>query len=211
MNKHYPFVNPPLPYSYQALEPYIDEKTMELHHDKHLQTYVDNLNHILEPYPTLQGLSLEELLSCPLCFPSGLQIPIKNNAGGVYNHIFYFSNLTPAPNLPVPDALSDAITASFGSFDAMKDNLKKAALSVFGSGYVWLILDKNKTLALMVTANQDTPLSSGFCPVLNLDVWEHAYYLKHYNMRKNYIDDWFSVIDWNQVNQNYISCIKKIP
>ena len=93
----------------------------------------------------------------------------------------------------------------------MKDNLKKAALSVFGSGYVWLILDKNKTLALMVTANQDTPLSSGFCPVLNLDVWEHAYYLKHYNMRKNYIDDWFSVIDWNQVNQNYISCIKKIP
>ena len=196
MNKHYPFVNPPLPYSYQALEPYIDEKTMELHHDKHLQTYVDNLNHILEPYPTLQGLSLEELLSCPLCLPSGLQIPIKNNAGGVYNHIFYFSNLTPAPNLPVPDALSDAITASFGSFDAMKDNLKKAALSVFGSGYVWLILDKNKTLALMV---------------LNLDVWEHAYYLKHYNMRKNYIDDWFSVIDWNQVNQNYISCIKKIP
>ena len=133
------------------------------------------------------------------------------NIPNIPNKIFYFSNLTPAPNLPVPDALSDAITASFGSFDAMKDNLKKAALSVFGSGYVWLILDKNKTLALMVTANQDTPLSSGFCPVLNLDVWEHAYYLKHYNMRKNYIDDWFSVIDWNQVNQNYISCIKKIP
>ena len=210
MNNHYPFINPPLPYAYHALEPYIDEKTMYLHHDKHLQTYVDNLNHILEPYPTLQGLSLEELLSCPLCLPSGLQIPIKNNAGGVYNHIFYFSNLSPIPNLPVPDTLSAAITSSFGSFDAFKNNLEKTALSVFGSGYVWLILDKNKNLALMITANQDTPLSSGFCPILNLDIWEHAYYLKHYNVRKDYIDAWFPLINWNQVNENYVSCIQKI-
>lgn len=211
MNKQYPFINPPLPYAYNALEPYIDEKTMHLHHDKHLQTYVDNLNHILEPYPTLQGLSLEELLTCPVCLPSGLQIPIRNNAGGVYNHIFYFSNLTPMPSPSIPSTLKEAITASFGSMDEWKTNFKKAALSVFGSGYVWLILDKNKTLSIMITQNQDTPLSSGFCPILNLDVWEHAYYLKHYNVRSDYIDDWFALIDWNRVNQNFTYCMQKMP
>ena len=210
MNEQYPFVNPPLPYAYHALEPYIDEKTMYLHHDRHLQTYVDNLNHILEPYPALQGLSLDELLTCPFCLPSGLQIPIRNNAGGVYNHIFYFSGLTPTPNLSIPAALKKAIDTSFGNMEEFKNNFTKAALSVFGSGYTWLILDKNKNLALMITQNQDTPLSSGFCPILNLDVWEHAYYLKHYNVRKDYIDDWFSVINWNHVNQNFMYCMQKM-
>lgn len=203
MNEHYPFENPPLPYAYNALEPYIDEKTMHLHHDRHLQTYVDNLNKTLAPHPELTDKSLLALVSCPLCLPSGLQIPVRNNAGGVYNHIFYFSNLTPNADMPIPSPLKEQIDEDFGSYGEFQTKFKEAALSVFGSGYTWLVKEPGGRLSIFLTKNQDTPLPANLFPLLNIDVWEHAYYLKHYNVRADYIDDWFHVVNWEQVNQNF--------
>lgn len=208
MNEHYPFTNPPLPYAYDALEPYIDAKTMELHHDKHLQAYVDNLNNALKNYPDYQLLSLEQLLLYIFRLPADIRIPVWNNAGGVFNHIFYFSQLAPPETIPtvIPQPLLSALNHSFESMDGFKKALSDAALSVFGSGYAWLVLTPVGKLQIITTANQDTPLPLGLCPVLNLDVWEHAYYLKHFNVRADYIKDWFSVINWEQANQNLISC-----
>ena len=205
MNEHYPFENPPLPYAYDALEPYIDAKTMHLHHDRHLQTYVNHLNEVLLPHPVLHDKPLTFLLTHPTLLPCGIQIPIKNNAGGVYNHIFYFSGLTPDVDTPVPQPLSAFLTESFGSVEKFKEKFKSAALSVFGSGYAWLIAEPSGRLCIFVTKNQDTPLPAGFFPLLNIDVWEHAYYLKHYNERDAYIDDWFHVANFSQANQNLVS------
>lgn len=194
MNEHYPFVNPPLPYPYNALEPYIDEKTMMLHHDRHLQTYVDNLNNILKDYPEYQSLSLEQLLAYTDSFPEEIQTPVKNNAGGVFNHIFFFSKLW---NTCLPHELLGHILHTFGSFEAFQKQFTAAALSVFGSGYAWLIIDRTGELSIITTKNQDTPVSLGLYPVLNLDVWEHAYYLKHYNLRADYINNWFELLRKN--------------
>lgn len=205
MNEHYPFENPPLPYAYDALEPYIDAKTMHLHHDRHLQAYVNHLNEVLLPHPVLHDKPLTFLLTHPTLLPCGIQIPIKNNAGGVYNHIFYFSGLTPDVDTPVPQPLSAFLTESFGSVEKFKEKFKSAALSVFGSGYAWLIAEPSGRLCIFVTKNQDTPLPAGFFPLLNIDVWEHAYYLKHYNERDAYIDDWFHVANFSQANQNLLS------
>ncbi len=208
MNEHYMFVNPPLPYAYNALEPFIDEKTMMLHHDRHLQTYVDNLNNILKDYPEYQNLSLEELLIFINSLPTSIQTPIKNNAGGVYNHIFYFNNLQNPNTKQPPDPLSKYIMNSFGSFDAFKKEFTQKALSVFGSGYAWLVLDSFGRLKIITTANQDTPFIYNLCPLLNIDVWEHAYYLKHYNKRADYINDWFNVVNWTNVNKSLNKLLK---
>lgn len=200
MNEHYPFVNPPLPYAYDALEPFIDAKTMMLHHDRHLQAYVDNLNRILKNYPEYQSFSLESLLLYQASLPAGIRTPVCNNAGGVYNHIFFFSNLK-APERQLRSLpCSSYINSVFGSPDAFLEAFRKAALSVFGSGYAWLVMDVTGRLQIITTANQDTPLPLNLRPLLNLDVWEHAYYLKHYNKRDDYITDWFRVIDWNRVS-----------
>lgn len=197
MNSHYPFVNTPLPYAYDALEPFIDEKTMHLHHDRHLQTYIDNLNRLLEENPALQRYSLEQLLSVWRRLPCHLRIPVRNNAGGVYNHRFYFDGLSePGVSRPAP-RLFQEMTRQFGSPENFKTQFKDAALSVFGSGYAWLLSDRG-TLKIVTSANQDTPWGGALTPVLNIDVWEHAYYLKHYNVRAAYIDDWFRVINWEQ-------------
>lgn len=207
MNEHYKFINPPLPYGYDAMEPYIDAKTMELHHDKHLQTYVDNLNKVLEEYPEYQEMSLPELILGAGVLPEEIQMSVKDNAGGVFNHIFYFSNLK-NPSSEVPKgALAAYIISSFGSYEAFQKVFTDAALSVFGSGYVWLVTDGVGVLQVMTTANQDTPLTLGLCPILNIDVWEHAYYLKHHNKRVDYIKDWFQIINWEKVNQNLLNCI----
>ena len=187
MNEHYPFENPPLPYAYDALEPYIDAKTMHLHHDRHLQTYVNHLNEVLLPHPVLHDKPLTFLLTHPTLLPCGIQIPIKNNAGGVYNHIFYFSGLTPDVDTPVPQPLSAFLTESFGSVEKFKEKFKSAALSVFGSGYAWLIAEPSGRLCIFVTKNQDTPLPAGFFPLLNIDVWEHAYYLDYQFRRAQFI------------------------
>lgn len=206
MNEHYKFVNTPLPYAYNAMEPYIDEKTMRLHHDKHLQTYIDNLNTTLDSYKGFQNWTLVQLIMNVPSLPADIQTAVKNNAGGVYNHQFYFSNLkNPSLQKPV-GTLNESITREFGSYEALRKQLKAAALSVFGSGYAWLVVDASGLLKIITTANQDTPFTLSMCPVLNIDVWEHAYYLKHYNVRADYIDDWFRIVNWEMANKNYMRC-----
>ena len=206
MNNHYKFINTPLPYAYDAMEPYIDEKTMRLHHDRHLQTYINNLNNTLSKYPQLQHWTLEELIINVPCLPEDIQTNIKNNSGGVFNHQFYFSNLSNPTSLQPIGILSESIKNEFGSYMSFKNQFKTAALSVFGSGYAWLVVNSTGQLCIITTQNQDTPLSLGLYPVLNIDVWEHAYYLKHYNLRADYIDDWFHVVNWNNANLNYMRC-----
>lgn len=206
MTQHYPFINTPLPYPYNAMEPYIDAKTMMLHHDKHLQTYIDNLNTALKDYPQFHNWTLEQLILNIPSLPEKLQTPVRNNGGGVYNHQFYFANLTSAIQSRPVGVLKDAINQKYGDFIGFQKQLTAAALSVFGSGYAWLVVNAEGALQIITTANQDTPLPLNLCPVLNVDVWEHAYYLKHYNLRADYIDDWFHVINWDQANANYLKC-----
>ncbi len=203
---HYLFVNPPLPYHYNALEPYIDAKTMELHHNKHLQTYIDNLNAALKDYPEYQQLSLEQLLLYSDFLPDAIKTTVKNNAGGVLNHIYYFSTLKNPTKQQPENPLAAKIQSDFGSFSKFQDQFTKAALSLFGSGYVWLVESPNGQLKIITTPNQDTPLEYHLCPILNLDMWEHAYYLKNYNNRLDYINHWFHVINWEQANKNLSKC-----
>lgn len=208
MNRHYKFINTPLPYAYDAMEPCIDEKTMQLHHDRHLQTYIDNLNHILCQYPAFQTWTLEQLIVNVPSLPKDIRTAVKNNAGGVFNHQLYFSGLiNPAPGRP-SGPLGEAVEKEFGSFLSFQSRFKEAALSVFGSGYAWLVVDAAGKLCIITTQNQDTPLPLGMEPLLNIDVWEHAYYLKHYNRRADYIDDWFHVVNWNHAGQNYRNCFR---
>lgn len=204
MNDRYPFVNYPLQYSYSALEPYIDEKTMCLHHSRHLQTYIDNLNKLLKSNPKLQKYTLTELIAISHSLIPALGIPLKNNAGGVYNHRMFFEGMQPAGSgSPV---LQKALSDQFKSYDNFMEMLKQAALSVFGSGYAWLI-SENQNLKIITTANQDTPDLTRCTPIICLDVWEHAYYLKHYNVRSSYIDDWFNVISLSAAEQRYLNAV----
>lgn len=203
MNNYYPFINTPLPYAYDALEPYIDEKTMHLHHDRHLQTYIDNLNKLLEENPALQQFSLEELLTRWCRLPQHLQLPVRNNAGGVFNHRFYFDSMK-EPGTPCQaPRLFDEMSLRFKSPEDFKSQFKEAALSVFGSGYAWLVSHGGR-LKIITTANQNTPPLNSMTPLLTIDVWEHAYYLKHYNMRAAYIDDWLHVINWEVVEERLL-------
>jgi Superoxide dismutase len=204
MNKYYPFENPPLPYSYDALNPYIDTKTMELHHDKHLQTYVDNLNKILKD-SGFQNLSLEQLIYNADKLPKDISEPVRNNAGGVYNHIFYFNGMINSPLKTPVGNLLNAINKEFGNFENFKKEFKNSAMSVFGSGYAWLVKDKGK-LKIITTPNQNSPIEQWLCPILNIDVWEHAYYLKNYNVRSDYIENWFNVVNWEVAEKNYNLC-----
>lgn len=206
MSEHYKFINTPLPYPYSAMEPYIDEKTMWLHHNRHLQAYIDNLNNTLSKYPQFQNWTLEELIMNVPSLPSGIQTAVKHNSGGVFNHQFYFSNLAAsAPGQPF-GRLHEAIKNKFCHFTSFQMQFKEAALSVFGSGYAWLVVNAAGDLDIITTPNQDTPFPLGMYPILNIDVWEHAYYLKHYNLRADYIDDWFHVVNWDNANRNYIRC-----
>lgn len=206
-NNYYPFVNLPLPYDYDALEPFIDEKTMHLHHDRHLQTYINNLNDVIKDHPALQRLSLDQLIKVSDRLPVDIRDSVRNNAGGVYNHRLFFDGLkNPSERMPY-DKLGMAIDKSFGGFDKFEAEFKKAALSVFGSGYAWLVYSQGK-LKIVTTKNQDTPLSSGACPIFTIDVWEHAYYLKHYNLRADYFEDWKDVINWEKAEQNYLNCLQ---
>lgn len=203
MDQHYKFMTPPLPYPYDALEPYIDKKTMELHHDKHLQTYVDNLNKALSKYPLYQNWTLVQLLVNVSSLPKDIQTDVIHNGGGVFNHEFFFANMTNQASPEPVGALAAGIDQTFSGYQCFHDQFKTAALSVFGSGYAWLVVDAAGMLQIITTKNQDTPLPMGLYPVLNLDVWEHAYYLKHYNIRADYIEDWFHIINWQMADQNY--------
>lgn len=204
MSKTYPFTIDKLPYDYNALEPYIDTETMHFHHDKHHQAYANNLNNALENYPKLHNKTLEDLLKDINTLPIEIQTKIKNNAGGVYNHDLYFGLMMPnSPKKPVGE-IALAIDRKFGSFDNFKETFKKAALDRFGSGWAWLVADKNNELMVISTPNQDVPLQLEVNPLLLIDVWEHAYYLKYQNKRTDYIDNFFNVINWENVNQLYI-------
>ena len=201
MKEHYPFENAPLPYAYDALEPYIDEKTMQLHHDKHLKTYIDNLNSTLKKYPPLQTLPLVQLIRTVGQMSGKDYVAILRNAGGVYNHRFFFNGMCPNGKKTPDGALAAAIDRRFGSLNTFQEKFTETALSVFGSGYVWLVNGK-QGLCLLTTANQGIP-AGAVKPLLSLDLWEHAYYLKHYNKRADYINDWWNVVNWDLVAQKY--------
>lgn len=193
LNSTYPFKLEPLPYAYNAMEPYIDTETMQLHHDKHLQTYINNLNAALKDYPELQLWTLEALIKYNSMLPKEIQTAVAHNAGGVFNHNFYFSELAGSA-LKQNSPLYNEIVQNFGSYDNFKKQFTDAATGLFGSGYAWLVRDNGK-LRIITTANQETPLPQDYEPVLNIDVWEHAYYLKHHNLRPDYITDWFAIME----------------
>lgn len=201
-NACYPFANTPLPYAYEALEPHIDAETMRLHHDKHLGAYIDGLNRLLAPRPWMQSMDLEQLIRRLHSFPRELQTPLRRQAGGVYNHRFYFESLSPQSGGRPIGSLAHALICHWGSLEAFQNAFRRAALSVFGSGYAWLIRVRGG-VALLTTAGQDTPLQRGVCPLLNVDVWEHAYYLLRQNRRAEYFDAWMQVVDWNVVEARY--------
>ncbi|MEY8355947.1 superoxide dismutase [Lachnospiraceae bacterium 54-53] len=207
MNEHYPFVNPPLPYAYDALEPYIDTQTMYLHHDRHLQRYVLNLNTILRDYPELQNMSLEELLTNLDSLPPEIRQSIIDNGGGVYNHIIYFNGMTNSMERSQAQTLYPAIVQEFGTAENFFDEFKRYALSVFGSGYAWLVVDPGGRLSIVTSPNQNSPISDNLCIIAGIDVWEHAYYLKRFNDRAAYIEDWFHVVSWQEADARYRTCI----
>lgn len=213
MNDHYEFKIQPLPYDYDSLEPFIDAKTMEIHHNRHLKTYVDNLNGILENCPKLQDLSLRELICNSNIYPYSLRTSIHNNAGGIFNHEFFFDGMQPVSSR-VGSArkqltgISAAIDMKFGNYEDFLKEFKAKALSVFGSGYAWLAMNRCKKLDIITTANQDTPLTQNLIPLIAVDVWEHAYYLKHLNKRAAYFDDWVNVINWNKAEELYVAPIR---
>jgi Fe-Mn family superoxide dismutase len=193
---------PDLPYAYDALEPYIDEETMHLHHDKHHNTYVTNLNAAIEKHPELAEKSVEELLTDFDSVPEDIKTAVRNNGGGHANHSFFWEILAPNAGGEPTGAIKEAIETTFGSFDKFKDEFKTAATGRFGSGWAWLVVKDGK-LAVTSTANQDSPLMEGQTPVLGLDVWEHAYYLKYKNVRPDYINAFWSVVNWDKVNEHF--------
>jgi superoxide dismutase, Fe-Mn family len=193
---------PPLPYDYTALEPHIDEQTMRIHHDKHHATYVTNLNAALEKAPDLQNKSIEELLSDIDSVPEEIRTAVRNNGGGHANHTLFWEIMGPGGGGEPTGAIGDAIKATFGSFDSFKEQFAKAATTRFGSGWAWLVSD-NGTLSITSYPNQDSPLMEGKVPILGLDVWEHAYYLKYQNRRPEYITAWWNTINWDAVNELY--------
>lgn len=193
---------PDLPYAYDALEPYIDEETMHLHHDKHHNTYVTNLNAAIEKHPELGEKTVEELLADFSSVPEDIQTAVRNNGGGHANHTFFWEILGPNAGGEPTGAIKEAIDEAFGSFEDFKEDFKTAATGRFGSGWAWLVVKDGK-LAITSTANQDSPLMDGQTPVLGLDVWEHAYYLKYKNVRPEYINAFWSVVNWDKVNEYF--------
>jgi len=198
------FTLPDLPYDYDALEPHIDERTMRIHHTKHHQGYTNKLNAALEGYDDLQGHSIEELLSGIDNLPADIQTAVRNNGGGFANHRLFWTIMSPNGGEAPSGNLGDAIDDEFGSFEHFKSEFKGAATGRFGSGWAWLIADADGSLTVTDTANQDSPLMEGHTPILGLDVWEHAYYLHYQNERGSYIDHWWNVVNWDQVNENFI-------
>ena len=201
-----PFTLPPLPYPSEALEPHIDKLTMEIHHDKHHGAYVNNLNKALESAPQLAGKSLEELLAnnCGIV-PENIRTAVRNNAGGHSNHSMFWVIMGPHKGGETRGQLAEAIKSSFGGFAGFKEKIAAAATGRFGSGWAWLLQDQSGKLEITSTANQDSPLMEGKHAVLGLDVWEHAYYLKYQNRRPDYINAWWNVVNWDEVEKRFTS------
>ncbi len=196
------FELPKLAYAYDALEPHIDARTMEIHHTKHHNTYVTNLNGAVEKTTELAGKSLEDMLGNLNAVPESVRTVVRNHGGGTYNHNLFWEFMAPNAGGAPKGELAKAIDASFVSFDAFRAEFEKAAATRFGSGWAWLV-KKDSGLAVVSTANQDNPLSEGLTPILGLDVWEHAYYLKYQNRRPDYISAWWNVVNWDAVAARY--------
>lgn len=197
------FELPPLPYAKDALEPNIDAMTMEIHHDKHHAGYVANLNKALEGHPELQGKSLEELLGSIDSLPESIRTAVRNNGGGHSNHSMFWQIMSPNGGGEPTGELATAINSSFGSFDNFKQQFQAAAAGRFGSGWAWLLVASDGSLSVTSTANQDSPLMEGKKPIMGVDVWEHAYYLKYQNRRPEYLTNWWNVVNWPEVANRY--------
>jgi Fe-Mn family superoxide dismutase len=193
---------PALPYANDALEPHIDARTMEIHHTKHHQAYINNVNAALEGHPELAAKSVEDLISDLASVPEAIRTAVRNNGGGHANHSLFWTVMGPGKGGEPGGELGAAITSTFGSFDAFKEQFSKAAATRFGSGWAWLTVSGGK-LAIESTANQDNPLSEGRTPILGVDVWEHAYYLNYQNRRPDYLKAFYNVIDWDAVAQRF--------
>ena len=194
---------PPLPYDYSALEPYIDTQTMQIHHDKHHQAYITNVNNALQGHDQLAAMSVDDLLRNIKQVPESIRTAVQNNAGGHSNHSMFWNIMTPNGGGEPTGNLASAIQQVFGSFDAFKTAFNDAGTKRFGSGWAWLVLDTNGKLQVISTANQDSLLMSGMYPVMGNDVWEHAYYLKYQNRRPEYLNAWWNVVNWDAIAHRY--------
>ena len=197
------FELPKLPYAYDALEPYIDARTMEVHYTKHHNGYVTKLNAALEKYPYLQNVDLDTLLRNLASIPEDIRTAVRNNGGGHANHSLFWTVMSPNGGGTPSGELAAAINDAFGSFDAFKETFSQAAATRFGSGWAWLVVDAFGKLKVYSTPNQDNPVMDGFTPILGLDVWEHAYYLNYQNRRAEYIKNWWNVVNWDEVARRY--------
>jgi Fe-Mn family superoxide dismutase len=193
---------PPLPYDFAALEPHIDAQTMQIHHGKHHAAYVNNLNAALEKHESLQGRSAEDLIRDLAAVPEDIRTAVRNNGGGHVNHTMFWEIMGPGKGGAPTGAIGEAITSTFGSFDAFKEQLNKAGVGRFGSGWAWLV-ESNGKLSIESTANQDNPIMEGKKAILGVDVWEHAYYLKYQNRRPDYLAAWWNVVNWDAVNKRF--------
>jgi Fe-Mn family superoxide dismutase len=199
---------PPLPYDYAALEPHIDAKTMEIHHTKHHQTYITNLNNALKDHTNLQGKTIEDLIAHLDAVPETIRTAVRNNGGGHANHSLFWQIMKPGGGGDPTGAIERAITSELGGIAAFKEAFGKAGVGRFGSGWAWLVLGKDGKVAVTSTPNQDSPIMDGLTPLLGLDVWEHAYYLKYQNRRADYIAAWWNTLNWDEIGRRY-SAAKK--
>jgi Fe-Mn family superoxide dismutase len=205
-----PFAVPPLPYSYDALEPHIDARTMRFHHDKHHAAYVNKLNAALEKHPKLKGQTAEQLLRGINTVPEDIRQTVRDNGGGHVNHTMFWSIMSPNAGGEPTGAIASAIKQTFGSFAEFKKQFNSAGEKRFGSGWVWLVRTKNGKLQIISTANQDSPLIEGNYPLMGNDVWEHAYYLNYQNRRADYLTAWWNVVNWNEINKRFEQATKAV-
>ena len=199
----HPFKLPDLPYAFNALEPHIDAKTMEIHHDKHHAAYTNKLNEALEKHAPLQSKSIEELLRSIDTIPEDIRGAVRNNGGGYANHALFWEIMSPNGGGEPGGALGDAIKQKFGSFQDFRAKVSNAGATQFGSGWAWLVVDGSGNLDVYSTANQDSPYMKGHTPILGVDVWEHAYYLKYQNRRPDYLEAWWNTVNWDEIAKRY--------
>ncbi len=199
---------PPLPYAFDALEPHIDARTMEIHHDKHHAAYVNNLNNAVKDHPELSAKPVNELIANLAAVPEAIRTAVRNNGGGHSNHTFFWEIMGPGKGGAPTGKLAEAITKTFGSFDEFKAKFEAAGVGRFGSGFVWLIVNKQGALEIISLPNQDSPIMDGNKPIIANDVWEHAYYLHYQNRRPDYLKAWWNVVNWHHAEQNYQNALK---
>jgi Fe-Mn family superoxide dismutase len=200
----YPYSLPQLPYPYDGLEPYIDKMTMEIHHTKHHQAYINNLNSALEKYPEFHNLELEEILKNLNQLPEEIRTAVRNNGGGHYNHTLFWEIMKPNGGGEPKGKLKEEIERNFGSFEEFKKLFSETAIKHFGSGWAWLVITSDKKFKVYSMLNQDNPLMNGDIPIMGLDVWEHAYYLKYQNRRAEYVEAWWHVVNWDKIEENLL-------